>query len=117
MKDRRKLETLLRALRKGDTLVVTKLDRLARSVFDLKERGAFLDMLGVFAEFELNLRRKRQAVGIEQGRLQGARDRQRTSGQPCVRVSHPEGGGLMGEGESCIFTYELPMLVLFDLWP
>ena len=41
---------------------------------------AFLDMLGVFAEFETNLRRERQmegiaqakAKGVYQGRLQGA---------------------------------------------
>lgn len=96
MKDRRELETLLRVLQKGDTLVVTKLDRLARSVFDLqkividlKERGAFLtaldqpvdtssaagkaflDMLGVFAEFELNLRKERQAIGIEHAKQKG----------------------------------------------
>jgi DNA invertase Pin-like site-specific DNA recombinase len=69
----------------GDVLVVTKLDRLARSVGDLSrivdllaEKGAslrvlnanidtktasgkaFLGMLGVFAEFETNLRRERQ---------------------------------------------------------
>lgn len=35
---------------------------------------AFLDMLGVFAEFETNLRKERQLEGIGQGqrRLQGA---------------------------------------------
>jgi DNA invertase Pin-like site-specific DNA recombinase len=73
-------------LRQGDTLVVTRVDRLARSIKDLqdivytlKARGvtlqateqpidthsaagkAFLDMLGVFAEFETNLRRVRMA--------------------------------------------------------
>ena len=74
---------------KGDTLVVTRIDRLARSIGDLqdivrtlKAKGArlqvteqpidtgtaagkaFLDMLGVFAEFETNLRRERQMEGI-----------------------------------------------------
>ena len=73
---RAELDTLLAFLRKGDTLVVTRIDRLARSVADLqdvvrevKAKGAylkateqpidtstaagkaFLDMLGVFAEF------------------------------------------------------------------
>jgi DNA invertase Pin-like site-specific DNA recombinase len=73
---RTELATLLDFLRRGDTLVVTRIDRLARSIKDLqdivhtlKERGvtlkateqpidtrsaagkAFLDMLGVFAEF------------------------------------------------------------------
>ena len=82
---RSELQVLLDFLRAGDTLVVTRIDRLARSlkdlqdiVHDLKARGvalkateqpidtgtaagkAFLDMLGVFAEFETNLRRERQ---------------------------------------------------------
>src|SRR2546423_14974062 len=73
---RPELETLLAFLRKGDVLVITRLDRLARSVGDLQEiakllksRGAalrateqpidtstaagkmFFDVLGAFAEF------------------------------------------------------------------
>jgi DNA invertase Pin-like site-specific DNA recombinase len=85
---RNELETLLTFMRPGDTLMVTKVDRLARSVGDLQDivktlrnRGvslkvtdqpidtstaagkAFLDMLGVFAEFETNLRRERQMEG------------------------------------------------------
>ena len=32
---------------------------------------AFLDMLGVFAEFETNLRRERQAEGIEAAKARG----------------------------------------------
>lgn len=86
---RPELETLLQFVRAGDVLVVTRIDRLARSmkdlqdiVHELKQKGvalrateqpvdtstaagkAFLDMLGVFAEFETNLRRERQAEGI-----------------------------------------------------
>ncbi|MGK9171105.1 recombinase family protein [Inquilinus limosus] len=86
---RTELQLLLDFLRPGDTLVVTWVDRLARSIRDLqdivhelRERGvtlkateqpidthnaagkAFLDMLGVFAEFETNLRRERQLEGI-----------------------------------------------------
>src|SRR5918911_3576207 len=86
---RSELQVLLDFLRAGDTLVVTRIDRLARSlkdlqdiVHELKARGvtlkatdqpidtgtaagkAFLDMLGVFAEFETNLRRERQLEGI-----------------------------------------------------
>jgi len=82
---RDELRTILDFLRKGDVLMVTRIDRLARSTGDLqrivravKARGAslkategpidtstaagkcFLDMLGVFAEFETNLRRARQ---------------------------------------------------------
>lgn len=93
---RQELETLLEFLRDGDTLVVTRIDRLARSIGDLqdivrtlKERGvalqateqpidtttaagkAFLDMLGVFAEFETNLRRERQLEGIAKAKAKG----------------------------------------------
>lgn len=93
---RTELQTLLDFLRLGDTLVVTRIDRLARSmkdlqdiVHELKGRGvtlkateqpidtgtaagkAFLDMLGVFAEFETNLRRERQAEGIEAAKARG----------------------------------------------
>jgi DNA invertase Pin-like site-specific DNA recombinase len=72
--------------------MVTRIDRLARSIGDLQDivrtvraRGAvleateqpidtgtaagkrFLDMLGVFAEFETNRRRERQLEGIRAG--------------------------------------------------
>ena len=93
---RTELDLLLEFLRDGDTLVVTRIDRLARSmkdlqdiVHDLKGRGvalrateqpidtgsaagkAFLDMLGVFAEFETNLRRGRQMEGIAAAKAKG----------------------------------------------
>jgi DNA invertase Pin-like site-specific DNA recombinase len=94
---RTELDTVLDFLRAGDTLVVTKVDRLARSIADLqgivatlKEKGAalrttdgqafdtnsamgkcFLDMLGVFAEFETNLRRERQLDGIARAKAEG----------------------------------------------
>lgn len=93
---RTELDLLLEFLRPGDTLVVTRVDRLARSIKDLqdivyilKEQGvtlkateqpidtrsaagkAFLDMLGVFAEFETNLRRERQIEGIAAAKSRG----------------------------------------------
>ncbi len=93
---RNELRTLLDFLRDGDELVVTRIDRLARSikdlqdiVFELREKGAvlkateqpidtstaagkcFLDMLGVFAEFETNLRRERQMEGIQRAKKRG----------------------------------------------
>ena len=93
---RDELRTLLDFIRAGDTLMVTRIDRLARSIGDLqdivrklKAKGAvlkateqpidtstaagkaFLDMLGVFAEFETNLRRERQLEGIAAAKLQG----------------------------------------------
>jgi len=83
-------------MRDGDTLVITRIDRLARSlrdlqnlVFDLKARGitlkaieqlidtsteagkAFLDMLGAFAEFEMNIRRERQLEGVAKAKAEG----------------------------------------------
>ncbi|WP_315722366.1 MULTISPECIES: recombinase family protein [unclassified Bradyrhizobium] len=86
---REELRTVLDFMRTGDVLVVTRVDRLARSIGDLqdivreiKAKGAalkateqpidtstaagkaFLDMLGVFAEFETNLRKERQLEGI-----------------------------------------------------
>ena len=93
---RTELEALLEFLHAGDALVVTRIDRLARSVKDLqdivhelKAKGvalrateqpvdtgsaagkAFLDMLGVFAEFETNLRRERQLEGIRAAKARG----------------------------------------------
>jgi DNA invertase Pin-like site-specific DNA recombinase len=96
-KGRNELATLLEFLRHGDTLVVTRIDRLARSIADLqvivatlKAKGAalrttdgmafdtstamgkcFLDMLGTFAEFETNLRRERQLEGIAKAKAAG----------------------------------------------
>ena len=96
LEGREELNTLLEFLRSGDELVVTKIDRLARSlkdleniVFDLQEKKvdlsivetrintssaggkAFLSMLGVFAEFENNLRAERQADGIAMAKANG----------------------------------------------
>jgi DNA invertase Pin-like site-specific DNA recombinase len=96
MQGRQELKTLLEFLRKGDTLVVTRIDRLARSVGDLqdivralKAKGValkateqpidtstaagkcFLDMLSVFAEFETNLRKERQMEGIAKAKAAG----------------------------------------------
>jgi len=93
---RDELETLLQFLRPGDTLVVTRLDRLARSMDDLssisrelKEKcvalqateqdvdtstaagKAFFQLLGVFAEFETDLRRERQMEGIAKAKAKG----------------------------------------------
>lgn len=94
--DRAELQTVLDFLRKGDCLMVTRIDRLARSIGDLQDivrtvkakvaslkateqpidttsaaGKAFLDMLGVFAEFETNLRRERQAEGIAKAKAAG----------------------------------------------
>jgi DNA invertase Pin-like site-specific DNA recombinase len=93
---RDELRTVLEFLQAGDVLMVTRIDRLARSIGDLQDivravraKGAalkateqpvdtstaagkcFLDMLGVFAEFETNLRRERQLEGIAKAKAAG----------------------------------------------
>jgi DNA invertase Pin-like site-specific DNA recombinase len=93
---RTELATILDFIQKGDELVVTRIDRLARSIGDLQDivrslraKGAslrateqpidtstaagkcFLDMLGVFAEFETSLRRERQMEGIAKAKAAG----------------------------------------------
>jgi DNA invertase Pin-like site-specific DNA recombinase len=116
---RDELRTVLDFLRKGDTLTVTRIDRLARSIGDLqdivravKAKGAslkaieqpidtstaagkcFLDMLGVFAEFETNLRRERQLEGIASAKARGVYKGRKPSIDPAkVRQMKAEGMG------------------------
>ena len=116
---RTELQALIEFLRKGDTLVVTRIDRLARSVKDLqdivhelKAKGvklkateqpidtgtaagkAFLDMLGVFAEFETNLRKERQLEGIAAAKARGVyKGRKPTIDPGAVRKLAAEGVG------------------------
>ena len=96
LESRTELGIILDFIHPDETLVVTRIDRLARSLKDLqvivaklRERGAniaateqpvdtstatgkaFFDMLGVFAEFESNLRRERQAEGIVMAKRKG----------------------------------------------
>ena len=84
-------------VREGDVVVVTRLDRLARSIIDLRgiidklaakdvgfrclQQGAIdttrsdgrllLNILGSFAEFEADIRRERQADGIAKAKANG----------------------------------------------
>ncbi|WP_431267891.1 recombinase family protein [Dankookia sp. P2] len=93
---RSELATILDFIRAGDTLCVTRIDRLARSIADLativrtlESKGAalkateqpidtstaagraFLQMLGVFAEFETAIRKERQMEGIARAKQEG----------------------------------------------
>lgn len=102
MKHRRQLAAALDWAREGDVLIVTRLDRLARSMSDLQKiidrlaakSAGFrclqqdidtttsagrltLNMLASFAEFENDIRRERQAEGIARARLAG-----RMTGRP-----------------------------------
>jgi DNA invertase Pin-like site-specific DNA recombinase len=94
--DRPELHRLLDQLRKGDVLVVWKLDRLSRSLRDvltlmerLGETGAgfrslteaidtttpagrmMMQMVGAFAEFERAMLRERTKVGLDAARQDG----------------------------------------------
>jgi DNA invertase Pin-like site-specific DNA recombinase len=116
---RTELQTVLDFLGAGDVLMVTRIDRLARSIGDLqdivravKARGAslkateqpidtgtaagkaFLDMLGVFAEFETNLRKERQLEGIAKAKAAGVyKGRKPTVDVLRVRALKQEGLG------------------------
>lgn len=117
---RDELKTLLEFMREGDTLVVTRLDRLARSLEDLSSiarhlqaKGvslmateqpvdtsnaagkAFFQMLGVFAEFETNLRRERQMEGIAKAKANGIYKGRKASIDPAEvqRLHQVEGLG------------------------
>ena len=97
LEERVKLAEALAYVREGDTLVVTRLDRLARSMIDLRQtvdglaakgvtfrclqQGAIdttrsdgkllLNILASFAEFEMDIRRERQKDGIEKAKANG----------------------------------------------
>ncbi|MDR8093035.1 recombinase family protein [Burkholderia gladioli] len=100
--ERPELDNALKALRKGDTLVVWRLDRLGRSlahlvqiVTDLNQRGIALEsltekidtstasgklitnMFAVLAEYDRNLTRERTLAGLKSARARG-----RTGGRP-----------------------------------
>jgi DNA invertase Pin-like site-specific DNA recombinase len=94
--DRPELHTLLNQLRKGDVLVVWKLDRLSRSLRDVltimervQERKAgfrslteavdtttpagrmMMQMVGAFAEFERAMLKERTKAGLDAARKEG----------------------------------------------
>jgi len=60
--EREQLESALEYMREGDVLVVTKLDRLARSVSHLCD---------IIAQFERELIRERMLVGIAKAKAEG----------------------------------------------
>jgi len=94
---REQLDLALRFVRRGDVFMVTRLDRLARSISDLSriieelsakgvgfrclQQGAvdtttpegrlMLQVLGSMAEFENAIRKERQMEGIEKAKAEG----------------------------------------------
>jgi DNA invertase Pin-like site-specific DNA recombinase len=115
--NRNALADALDFIREGDTLLITRIDRLARSVADLeaivakvKARGAylkaveqpidtsspagmaFLQMLGVFAQFETAIRKERQMEGIARAKVEGRYTGRKPSVDvPTVRAMKAEG--------------------------
>jgi len=114
---RTELETVMDFVQAGDTLVVTKLDRLGRStrdvlnlVHELEQRGAalrvlepsidtsgamgkiVLTVLGMVSEMELGFIRERQKDGIEKAKAEG-----RYKGRP-VTLDAAEVRKLKAEG-------------------
>lgn len=115
---RTELETLLQFARAGDQIMVTRIDRLARSIADLagivnrmEAAGValkvieqpvetstaagrcFLQMLGIFAEFETAIRRDRQIEGIARAKKEGVYRGRKSSIDP-ERVKALAAGGM-----------------------
>ena len=120
------LDQALAAVRTGDTLVVPKLDRLARSVPDARDIGdtlvargvrlslggsiydpadpmskMFFNMLAVFAEFETDLLRMRtregMAIARSRGRLKGRQPKLSTRQQAELVQMHASGDYTIAE--------------------
>jgi DNA invertase Pin-like site-specific DNA recombinase len=118
---REQLDAALDYLRDGDTLIVTKLDRLARSVAHLlqivakiEEKGAFLriismsidtstptgklmlTMLGAVGQFERDIMLERQLEGIAKAKAEG-----KYKGRaPTARAKADEVRRLLADGHS-----------------
>ncbi len=118
LQGRTELETVIQFARTGDSITVTRIDRLARSVADLasivkrlEAKGVslkvieqpvdtstaagrcFLQMLGVFAEFETAIRRERQMEGVAKAKAEGIYKGRKPSIDP-ERVKALAAGGM-----------------------
>lgn len=102
--DRSELQTMLEFVREGDQVIITRLDRISRSMNDLltiattlENKGVSLtateqvfdtssssgrlmfNLLGAFAAFELDIRKERQMEGIAKMKEEG-----RPTGRPSI---------------------------------
>ncbi len=119
-KSRPQFDVVMAMLREGDVLIVTKLDRLARSMADLmdiikriKEAGAslrvlalgldtstatgelMLNVLGSVAQFERSLMLERQRVGIAKAKAEGKyKGSKRTFSDERIAALHAKGMGV-----------------------
>lgn len=118
--DREELDKALEFVREGDTLMVTKLDRLARSVSHLcqlverlQNKGVslrvldmgldtgtptgrlMLNLLGAIGQFEREVMLERQRVGIAKAKVEGKyRGRKPTAQQQSGQVLELRGAGV-----------------------
>ena len=117
--DRDELERALEFVREGDTLVVTKLDRLARSVSHLcqlverlqgkgvslrvldmgldtaRPRAGYAELVGSIGQFEREVMLERQRVGIAKAKAEGKyRGRKPTARQKASEVAELRAAGL-----------------------
>ena len=116
--DREELQRAIEWVREGDVFTVTRLDRLARSMIDLRQivdrltakgvgftvlqQGAIdttrsdgrlmLNILGSFAEFEADIRKERQSDGIAKAKEAGVY-RGRKASIPADRVQAMRAAG------------------------
>ncbi|MBV2150173.1 recombinase family protein [Sphingobium sp. AS12] len=122
--DRQALQACLEFVRDGDVLLVTRLDRFARSMADLhsmlstlSERGVgfrcvdqagvdtttthgklLLGILGSVAEFETRLRAERQREGIDRAKANGVyKGKRATIDAQRVREMLADGANLRGD--------------------
>jgi DNA invertase Pin-like site-specific DNA recombinase len=120
--NRIQLKSCLDFLRNGDTLVITKLDRLARSTFHLTQiskqfeddgielvvidqnidtstpTGKLLfNMLASIAEFETEIRKERQLEGIEKAKSKGVKfgAKPKLTGNQVEQMKSDRAGGLL----------------------
>jgi DNA invertase Pin-like site-specific DNA recombinase len=119
---RSRLKACLEYVREGDTLVVTRLDRLARSTLHLCQLAEQLEqkqvnlqvldqsihtgdatgrllfnMLGAIAQFETEIRAERQMDGIQNAKARGVRlGRQKSLTQEeCLELRHKREQGVL----------------------
>lgn len=124
---RRELQIIIDFLQPGDLVLVTRLDRLGRSlrdlqniVQDIRDKGcdlkateqefdtsssmgrAMIGMLGTFAEFEADIREERQREGIEKAKKAGKyKGRSKSIDRDLVAKYLGEGKGATETADLC----------------
>lgn len=132
--DRRVLNLLLAKMKKGDTLIVVRIDRLARSlphllqtIEDLRKKGCHfrslrdpidtasptglfqLQVMGAVAELERNIIRERTKAGLANARQKGKR-----IGNPGLIARQPDAMNRMRDGRDA--TYLNSLIETAEMW-